>query len=62
MYSPRSLLEKGTTRELRKRSLEVPDASLADAPGNRKMDRFGHDRSDLQWAAFLGTTCGFWAD
>jgi hypothetical protein len=44
MHSPRSPLEQRTPREFRKRSLEVPDAFLTDAAGNRDMDRFDHDR------------------
>ena len=42
MHSPRSALEQGTTRELPEGSLVVPDVFLANTPGNRDMDRFGH--------------------
>ncbi len=47
MHSPRSVFEQGTTCEFPKGTLVIPDAFFTNTPGNRDMDRFGHNQRDL---------------
>ena len=42
MHPPGSRLGKGTTGEVSQSAFEIPDAFLANAPGDRDMNRIAH--------------------